>query len=187
MELQQRYAQVYPSAAVLPGEVYLSPGFDEGRNVLCAVDEQGRLAAYAPVLLRLVPAGVPAPHTIWAEVKVDPGLSDPTPLKNRLFDEAVRRAREIGVQAPGHEIDLTFQYYPFEVDSISFVQNKGCVHSANIYQMARDLGVEIPRVPAPLGVTVRHWRMETQAEQEAFIEAHNEVFADAPMTLGDWQ
>ena len=35
MALQQAYQQVYPQATVIPGEVYLSPGFAEGENIFC--------------------------------------------------------------------------------------------------------------------------------------------------------
>jgi hypothetical protein len=31
MTLQQEYQRCYPQASVIPGEVYLSPGFDDGR------------------------------------------------------------------------------------------------------------------------------------------------------------
>ncbi len=47
--LQQAYQQVYPHASVIPGEVYLSSGFEAGKNICCAYDESGSLLGYAPL------------------------------------------------------------------------------------------------------------------------------------------
>jgi hypothetical protein len=49
MVLQHTYADSYPGALVIPGEVYLSSGFDGGRSVFCAVDDAGGLVGYAPL------------------------------------------------------------------------------------------------------------------------------------------
>ena len=49
VDLQKSYAEIYPDARVIPGELYLSPGFESGQNVFCAFDEGGKLSGYAPL------------------------------------------------------------------------------------------------------------------------------------------
>src|SRR5512140_2638893 len=99
----------YQHAAVIPGDVYLSPGFEAGANIFCAFDGWDDLMGYAP-LLPVIAQAEGQPHTAWAEVKTDPMLG-PWPLaKNFLFERLRSRAREIAAAFPGHAIRLTFQY-----------------------------------------------------------------------------
>ncbi len=186
MALQRAYQRAYPNAAVVPGEIYLSAGFEEGRNIYCAFDDEEYLEGYAPVMpvFAKYPAGA---HTIWAEVKTDPSLG-PWPLvKNFLFQRVLRRARELTEPVPGHPVRITFQYHPSEDASIEYVTSKGCKLSGSVVRMMRGLAFSLPDVPAPEGVTVRRWRMETEAEQEAYVQARNEAFPDNPVALADWQ
>ncbi len=53
MAVQQAYQQVYPDASVISGEVYRSAGFEEGRNIFCALDENEVLQGYAPLFPNL--------------------------------------------------------------------------------------------------------------------------------------
>src|SRR5512146_389642 len=71
MALQQEYQRCYPHASVIPGEVYLSPGFESGVNIFCAMDQQGCLQGYAPVLPSLT-MEPDLPNIVWAEVKAKP-------------------------------------------------------------------------------------------------------------------
>lgn len=40
-ELQMAYSAVYPAAPIIPGEVYLSPAYEDGKNLFSAIDESG--------------------------------------------------------------------------------------------------------------------------------------------------
>jgi ribosomal protein S18 acetylase RimI-like enzyme len=187
MRLQAAYAAEHPGVPVIPGELYLSPGFEGGQNVFCAFNEAGQLVGYAPVFPVLASDGVDAPHKIWAEIRTEPQREEPLAVKDRLWDAVMGRAREIAAAAPAHSSRLVFQYYPIETTSIAYVLAKGCQPTESIYQMTRALSEAIPPGPALPGLDVRCWRMETEAEQRAYVQAHNEAFPDAPLALDDWQ
>jgi ribosomal protein S18 acetylase RimI-like enzyme len=53
--------------------------------------------------------------------------------------------------------------------------------------MQHDLSQELPGVPAPGRIEIRPWRMQSAQEQQAYVQARNEAFPDAPITLADWQ
>lgn len=187
MRLQTAYAAEHPGVPVIPGELYLSPGFEGGRNVFCAFDEAGQLVGYAPVFPVLAPGGVNAPYKIWAEIRAEPKIEEPLAVRDRLWEAVIDRAQELAAAAPAHPSRLVFQYYPIETTSIAYVVAKGCQYTESIYQMTRALSEAIPAGPALPGLEVRRWRMETEAEQRAYVQAHNEAFPDAPLALGDWQ
>ena len=186
MALQRAYQGLYPNAAVIPGEVYLSPGFEDGKNVFCAFDESGCLQGYAPLFPNLT-EDPQIPHTVWAEVKAHPKLASPQELKDLLFEQVLSRTREITQAIPGHLSRLTFQYHPSEVSSIDYVTSRGCRYTESVFRLMCDLSQELPFIPAPSHIDIRPWRMETEVEQQAYVLARNEAFPEAPVTLADWQ
>jgi ribosomal protein S18 acetylase RimI-like enzyme len=186
MALQRAYQQVYPHAAVIPGEVYLSAGFAGGKNIFCAFDDIGSLQAYAPLFPALTEAPQ-TPHTVWAEVKASPDLASPHQVKDLLFERVVDRARALASALPGHPTRLTFQYHPTENSSIAYVTSRGCAYRESVFRMMRDLSQALPAVPPPDPIIVRTWRMEGEQERQAYVQARNEAFPEAPVTLADWQ
>jgi ribosomal protein S18 acetylase RimI-like enzyme len=185
--LQCAYTALYPDAPVIPGEAYLSPAFEEGRHVFCAIDEDDKLAAYAPLYPILTREPSDLPHTLWAEIKAHPGYERPNEVKDQLFEQLVVRAREVTKDYPEHPVHITFQYFPSETASIAYVLSKGCRHTESVFTMRRDLSKEIPGSVALDGFEIRPWRMESEAEQRAYLQARNECFPEAPVELSDWQ
>lgn len=186
VELQKAYSEVHPGAPVIPGEMYLSPGFGNGQNVFCAFDENGKLLGYAPLYPVLVPDSSNLPHTLWTEIKLHPQRAEKE-LKDQLFERLLRRTRELARDFPGHPLHLTFQYLPSETASIDYVTSKGCQHTESVFTMRRDLSMEIERLPPLEDILIRSWRMESEAEQQAYVSARNECFPEAPIELEEWQ
>ena len=187
MEIQSAYSTVYPDAPVVPGEVYLSPAF-EG-NICCAWGETGKVLGYAPVYPVLMRDDSSLPHTLWVEIKAHPDVSQEAQrkIKDKLLERILLRTREVTAEFPNHPVHLTFQYFPSENASITYVASKGCQHTESVFTMRRDLSKEIPCPQAIEGITIRPWRMESEAEQQAYVDARSECFPEAPVALGEWQ
>jgi ribosomal protein S18 acetylase RimI-like enzyme len=185
--LQNAYSQIYPGAQVVPGEVYLSPGFEGGQNVFCAFDEAGKMAGYAPLYPVLMREECELPHTLWVEVRASPASEAVAEIKDQLFERILRRAREVTGPFPGHPVHLTFEYTSSETASIAYALSKGCQYTESVYTMRRNLLLDIPPLPAVEGVSIRPWRMESEAEQRAYVRARNICFPEAPVALSDWQ
>jgi ribosomal protein S18 acetylase RimI-like enzyme len=187
VDLQSAYTSVYPDAPVIPGEVYLSPAYENGRNLFCAIDECGELVGYAPLypVLMREPSGLP--HTLWIEIKVHPACDVPDEIKDQLFERILLRARAVTADFPGHPVHLTFQYFPSETASIEYVLSRGCHYTDSVFTMRRDLCQDISSLSPIDGVTIRPWRMESEVEQRQYVQARNECFPEAPVALGEWQ
>ncbi len=186
MVVQQAYQRIHPHASLIPGEVYLSPGFDKGGNIFCAFEENNCLQGYAPLYPNLS-ADKRWPHIIWAEIKAHPGLGSVRDVKELLFEQVVNRTNEIAQEYPGHKTRLTFQYHPTETESIEYVLSKGCVYTESVFRMMCELNRDLPVLGPLEHITVQQWRMESQAEQSAYIQARNEAFPEAPTSVEDWQ
>jgi hypothetical protein len=186
LELQKAYAQIYPNALVIPGEAYLSPGFHGGEDVTCLFDSTGQLQGYAPLFANLILEANDTPHTVWAEVKVNPECGSPKALKDLLFDQVIIRARELTGTVPGHKARMMFQYDGSETLSIEYVLSRGCIYTESVFLMRRLLSQKIPAIPQPANIAVRQWRMETETEQRQYVKARNEAFPEAPIALEEW-
>jgi GNAT superfamily N-acetyltransferase len=187
MELQWAYKEIYPDAPAIVGEHYLSPAFEGGKNVFCALDENGKLLGYAPLYAALIRNASNLPHTLWVEIKTDPACEDSIEIKDQLFKQLLHRAREVTCEFPGHPVHLTFQYFPAETASIDYVTSKGCRYTESVFTMRRDLSKEIPNAQPPGEIRIGQWRMESEAEQQQYIHARNECFPESPVELGEWQ
>ncbi len=208
MELQQAYERQFPGVAVIPGGLYLSPAFHEGQDVFCAFVHEPvgrRLVAYAPVYVHIVEDGPAAlPHQAWTEVKAHPDLSDSQHLpdsqhlvdaenlaaervKDLLLERVLQRARERIAPFPGRAAELLFEYRPYETPAIAYVLARGFVYQKSAFFMRRDLSAPVPSFAVPEGIAIRCWKMESEAEQRAYVTARNEVFPDMPITLAEWQ
>ena len=185
MEVQSAYSAIYPDASVVPGEVYFAPPF-EG-NIFCAIDESGKVVGYAPLYPVLVRDGPPLPHTLWAEVKAHPEAEAQNEIKDQLLKRILHRAREVTSEFPGHPVHLTFQYFPSETASIDYVTSRGCQHTESVFTMRRDLSKEIPCPQTVDGIIFRPWKMESEDEQQMYVDARSECFPEAPVSLGEWQ
>jgi GNAT superfamily N-acetyltransferase len=186
-EIQAAYTAIYPDAPIIPGEIYLSPGFEGGRNLFCAFDEKHELIGYAPLYPVLVRDPSELPHTLWTEIKVHPKVDLPNEIKDCILEQILLRAREITQEFPGHPIHLTFQYFPSETASIDYVLSKGCQHTESIFTMRRSLSLEIPAPASIETIVIRPWKMETEAEQQMYIDVRNQCFPEAPTALSEWQ
>jgi ribosomal protein S18 acetylase RimI-like enzyme len=187
VELQSAYSAIYTDAAIIPSEVYLSPAFEDGHNVLCALDENGALIGYAPLYPVLIRDHSQSPHTLWTEIKVHPTCEAPYDIKDQLLEDLLLRSREVTREYPTHPIHLTFQYFPSETASIDYVLSKGARHTESVFTMKRDLSQEIPLVPVREDIVIRSWRMESEAEQQMYVSVRNQCFPESPIELGEWQ
>ena len=185
--LQSAYTALYPDAPIIPGDVYFSPVFDGGHNVLCVIAEDDTLAGYAPLYPVLMREPSDLPHMIWVEIKAHPECERPNEVKDHLFEQLLLRAREVTKEYPGHPVHLTFQYFPSETGSISYVLSKGCQHTESVFTMRRDLSMEVPPASPLEEIEIRPWRMKSEVEQRAYVQARNECFPETPIELSDWQ
>jgi ribosomal protein S18 acetylase RimI-like enzyme len=171
--LLAQYCQAHPPRTSPPAQFYLSPYFDGGQDVMCAFDEQGRLAGYAPFFAQ-------GEHA-WAEVMTPPEQGCGEQVRAALWDWLLERARR------GGQARLYFQYYPHESEALRFVEGKGGQRRYGIYLLRRDLSQRIPSLPVPPGFNLRRWRMESENEQSQYLEGRNLCFPEAPTSLEEFQ
>lgn len=186
MMVQQEYAHKYPGVQILPGGIYLSPAFHQGQDVFCAYHPNGQMLGYAVIYVQLSRNESPANHIVWSEIKVIPNMNHLIGLRESLLEKIIHRLREILLDQSLKTVAITFQYFPYETESIAFVTSKGFALSGSIYSMQYDLNQPLPSIQTPPGFQLKPWRLETQFEREQYVHARNLCFPNAPISLDEW-
>lgn len=188
IDLQSRYISRYPDAAMVQGETYRVQSFAGGGEFFCASNQEGQILGYASLILSPVLDGPPnLNHILWAEIKVDPDLLVCDPVFDSLLDVLIEHSKRLVQQLPTRSAQLVFQNYPSETETIRILQQRGFVHTESIYQLSRDLSLPIPVVLAPPSMQIVSWRMESTEEQLQYVQARNQAFPEAAITLDDWK
>lgn len=186
MQVQEEYAHKHPGVQILPGGIYLSPAFHQGQDVFCAFHPNGQMLGYSVLYVNSPHNDPPSPHVVWAEVKVLPSMNHLVGLRENLMEQILRRLREILLDQSLRKVEINFQYFPYETDSIAFVTSKGYRNQGSVYSMQRDLEHPLPSIHLPPGFLLKPWRLETDFEREQYIHARNLCFPNVPISLEEW-
>jgi ribosomal protein S18 acetylase RimI-like enzyme len=185
-EVQERCVAVCPDTGRFPASFWNGPGFEDGENIFCAVDDQEQLLGYAA----LSPSHV-SPHlearVLWMDLRVDPARQDAGALKELLYWRVYVRAHEIARRVAGERVALSATYFSTGQASIDYLKDKGFSHYQTCHALRRDLEEPVPELPLPQGVEVRAWRMDAEAEQRAYLEAYEAAFQNESKPLQELQ
>ena len=179
-----RYLTVIPDAKLISPEFYTyHPALEAGQNVFSAWDEAGTLVGFAP----LVPApateaeAAGEPHHVWTIVVADPTYAEGDIVRDALLAHVLARAQALLERfPPPRRVRLASDLIVNQKADIDFLLHNGFEHYESMYVMARDLTTPLLDVSLPPGVTVRPWKMETEAEQDAYLAAFNRCFPGNP-------
>ena len=186
MQVQQEYARQHPGVQVLPAGLYLSPAFHNGNDVFCVYHPNGQMLGFSVVYAQLAETIHKKNHTVWAAVKVLPTMNQIFNLREILLEQILKRTKELTSSLSQIPVKMLFQYFPYEKESISFIQSKGFQYLETVYSMQRDLNQVLPSILLPPGFQLEPWRLETQEEREQYVKARNECFPESPISLEEW-
>lgn len=186
MQVQQEYARQYPGVQVLPAGLYLSPAFHNGNDVFCVYHPNGQMLGFSVVYAQLAETIHKKNHTVWAEVKVLPTMNHIFNLRDLLLEQILKRTKELTSTHSQIPVKILFQYFPYEKESLAFIQDKGFTYIESVYLMQRDLNQVLPSIHLPSGFNLEPWRLETQKEREQYVKARNECFPESPISLEEW-
>lgn len=184
IEIQQKYTRLHHNASVVGEDVFNYPEFAEGKNILCAFDENDCLVGYThlypkPISDDLAPE---LPHRIWFELKVDVDYPQVTLIKNQLLAALFQRAREIAAHHSERPTLLCISKYSEEADDLDYLMKHDFQPYETLYTMRRNLEYPVSTVAEPEGVTIQQTQLSTEDEQQKYIQAYALAFPHSPMS-----
>lgn len=185
--VQARCVAACPDTGRFPPRFWQGPGFEDGRNIFCAVDRGGALLGYGA----LTPAHISrhlGARTLWFDLRADPGHPRADSIRDALLARVLARAGELARRWPGEGVALSATYFAAGRASIEYLEARGFAPYQTCLYLRRDLAEPLPGPapgPLPEGLEVRPWRMETEEEQRAYLAAYDAAFGDEAKTLPD--
>lgn len=181
MDLQRRTLAECPDTTLWPAGFYYSPNFDAGRNILCALDESDIHVGHGFVYLARIHPELDG-WMLWMDLRVAPELKGEhdgigLALRDLLLERVTARARELAAGLDKRAM-LYATYFSQGEASLAYLLSRGYEPFERVLQLRRELTLPIPELPLPDGVTVRPWRMETEAEQRRYLDAYDAAFGD---------
>lgn len=171
-ELQRKTLVRCPDAELTDPEHYGDTAFEQGQNIFCAFDGQGRLVGYGWIRPHRV-LWLPEETLILPlDVRVDPDYEEAEALRQRLLDVLCERAHALRGRYPQPQALLAASYYSGGRASIDYLLGKGFRHYASDFSLRRDLRQALPERKLPAGVELRRGRLQTEEEQHEYLQAY---------------
>jgi len=188
IEVQKEYKKKYPNYSIRGEKVYTHhPVFENGKNILCAFDDKGKLIAYSPI----APAPVEDdsseeyPHYLWTDVIYDPTAEELELAMDLLLQKVKERALQIKANLPERRTRLASLKFDDEKEGIDYYSSKGFDHYDTVYTMVRDLSKPIEEAAASNEVEIRRWKITTEEDKLKYIKADNLSNPNKPMDAED--
>ena len=122
-EVQARCVAACPDTGRFPPAFWLGPGFEDGQNIFCAVDEQDQLLGYAAISPSYISRHLKA-RILWLDLRADPQHAGANAVKEALFERAWTRAHELVGRWPGERVALSATYFAQGQASIDYLKSK---------------------------------------------------------------
>ena len=123
------------------------------------------------------------PLNLYLHLQVEERAEESEPVKDQLLEHALRRATEIKREEGQDRARVYACFFEHQQDEIDYFLRRGFGHDEGMLLLERRESAELPQVETPQEITVQPWKMETEAEQRRFIEAHRTVFPRHPYSV----
>ena len=183
----ERYRKAYPDAKLQTAELYTyHPAVENGQNVFLALDPQGQVRGFAP----LFPAPVSEesapsdPHHIWMILLAEPEAGQDLPIRESLLEKVMARAASIAAGFPPfRRTRLASDMMASQRSDITFLEQHGFERYDGMYVMQRATTDPVPDLALPAELTLRSWKIASEAERQQYLRASNKAFPDNPKSL----
>jgi GNAT superfamily N-acetyltransferase len=114
----------------------------------------------------------------------DPEAGEDLPIRELLLEKVMERVSSIAAGFPPfHRTRLASDMMASQQADIAFLEQHGFEHYDGMYVMQRSTVDPVPEQPLPAQLTLRYWKLESEAEQQQYLCALNQAFPDAPKSL----
>ncbi|MDO7905886.1 GNAT family N-acetyltransferase [Paenibacillus sp. JX-17] len=101
---------------------------------------------------------------------------DQDQLEAEIMERMMDRAAEIKQLYPDKRIQVGHTCSHQDFAYIDFLLAKGFYHELNYFILKRDLTQPLPEMIIPAGIEVKRWAMETEEEQNRYLQAEKKGF-----------
>ena len=181
-----KYLEKYPDAKLNDPEFYTyNPVLKDGENVYCVYNSDHHVVGFAPLFPVITTDEnlVTGPHDIWTIILAHPDNDKAEDIRNLLLGAVINKVKKIKSIYGLSRIRLAADMMISQEVDIDYLQRKGFETVERIYVMSYEISQAIPTIAVPTEITFRQLKLESEAEQMAYLEVHNSCFPKNPKTI----
>lgn len=149
---------------------WLSPGFQDGKNILIAETVDSRFVGYAAISSAYYSNTLEA-RVFWIDLRTDSNLDWDSAIKDKLLEKIIQRGWEIKNEENRHRAVIGATYFSQGEMSIDYLKSHGFAHFESMLAMQRNLSIRIPEFERIANVEIKPWKMEKRSEKQAYLQA----------------
>lgn len=184
-ELQRICTHAKDDSSLMDASFFLSPGFNNGKNIELAFDKSGNLQGYATILPLYQSGKLEGAQIFRLEMQVMPEIEPKDNLLDHLLVRVRARAEQIKAEMGIDKAVLSCSHFSSNPAAISFLESRGFKRYESFFEMHRDLSVWIVDHQPPQDIEVRAWRMQTEEERCQYVQAYRKVFYERSLNEDD--
>lgn len=176
IELQSRCVDVCPDTGKFKTGIWLSPGYENGKNIFIAESENAQIVGYAATYSAYYSNKWEA-RIFWLDLRTDPNIDKNLDIKDALLEKIIQRGREIKIEENRERAAVGATYFAQGQASIDYLKSHGFTNFESMLALGMGLSEgTIPEFEIAPDVKVKSWKMETREEKIAYLAAREAAF-----------
>jgi ribosomal protein S18 acetylase RimI-like enzyme len=181
--LQHRCVDLCPDTGKFEAGFWLSPRFENGRNIFVAENANAQIVGYAATTSAYY-SNKWAARIFWMDLRTDPDIDKNLAIKDALLEKIIQRGNEIKREEKRERAAVGATYFPQGQASIDYLKSRGFTHFESILAMRKKLrDAPIAQFDLVDGVKLKSWRMEAREEKVAYLAARETAFGYPLQTI----
>lgn len=147
-------------------------------NIFCAVNAEGGILGFAHIVpdstwFLIEDGSRPADflYKLNVDITLNEDLNPPEHVQDELWAGILNRAIEYRGRYPEKRVRVSHTISTGDLEEMDFYLAKGFDTKRTHLVMKRDLTEQIPHHPFPEGMVIKNWKMDSQQEEEQYLEA----------------
>jgi len=183
IELQGRCVDICPDTGKFEFGMWLSPGYENGKNIFIAEEGNARFLGYAATTSAYYSNKLEA-RIFWMDLRTDPDLDQNTSIKDALLERIIQRGREIKREENRKRAAVGATYFAQGLASIEYLKSHGFTHFESMLAMRIYLqGYLVSEFYFDNEIEIKKWKMESREEKIAYLTAREAAFGHPLQTL----
>jgi ribosomal protein S18 acetylase RimI-like enzyme len=183
IEIQHRCVDFCPDTGKFEAGMWLSPGYENGKNIFVAEDVNAKIVGYAATTSAYY-SNKWAARIFWLDLRTDPEIDKDFVIRDALLEKIIQRGNEIKQEEHRERAAVGATYFSQGQASIEYLKSRGFTHFESLLAMRRNLtNNTVAEFDLAAGVEVRSWKMESRKEKAAYLAARKAAFGYPLQTL----
>lgn len=183
IELQSRCVDSCPDTGKFEAGIWLSPAYENGKNIYVAENENAQIVGYAAIHSAYY-SNKWETRILWMDLRTDPDIDENFTIKDALLEKIIQRGRGIKLEENRERAAIGATYFAQGLASIDYLKSQEFIHFESMLAMRKKLSnSSLFKFDCIKYVEIKSWKMESRKDKIAYLAAREVAFGYPLQTL----